>query len=252
VVIVDSQCSARQARCLDCDYALEAIESSLCPECGRAFDRAVPGSFAQAAPMPAHARLLIRPMGRKWIALAAAATLALSVLCSQTVLQAYLINICLPMSLFFLLGLIWLIRRTLHRTLCNTYDRRQFVPQEDARWRWIWSVWIALGASLLLSFPLRVNVWLSGSSLDEFAQQALRSGSRGASPLANSQWIGGFHFQPMPLSRITESGGVSLQLNGSSDGGSGIAYDPTGELRDVPHNNGFGHIVGDWYWWDED
>jgi len=92
-----------RAHCWQCGYQLRGVESSICPECGRPFDRAEPSTMNFGRPMGRFAQWTLAPLGWRmgwwqyafglyWMmpvsGLVAALEAALSIIARQTIALA--------------------------------------------------------------------------------------------------------------------------------------------------------------------
>jgi hypothetical protein len=193
------------------------------------------------------ARWLMAPIGWPTIAFFLALALLANVMLRDSCLAGTkFLNLIVPVALFAVLGVTHMFVAIAQAAAADYCGRDGARPGDGRRWRNLWATYAVLVLPIWFSLPFRINFFLSRTSLDQFARNALATQT--APNL--TVMIGGFTVAPSSV-RITRDA-VSIQLTGDSNGGTGIAYDRTGMLENVPHNNGCGALGADWYWWDED
>lgn len=173
--------SARDPRCLGCDYVLNGLVENRCPECGRSFNPQDPSTF-YAGPTP-----------EKWMRLWSEPPRKTLNRCACVIAALFLIQGVVPGGLSIvpllcafagaLLILIWLFRMLIRFALRRKYG---CAAQSPTRWLVIPTAFAAVAVSSAAQFPLRVGFWFSRPSLDALAVEVASSPASSFEP----RWVG--------------------------------------------------------------
>ncbi len=194
--------SARDPRCLGCDYVLDGLVESRCPECGRSFDPQDPCTFYTGSRLEKWVRRWSEPP-RKTLNRCACAVAALYLI--QSALPGGLSVVpLLCISVGALLICIWLFRFLMRFVLRRKHG---CALQSPKRWLVIPTACAVIALSSAVQFPLRVGFWLSRPSMDALASEVASSPASSFEP----RWVGIYRVQQ--ITRI--SSGVLLRVAGA-------------------------------------
>ena len=173
--------------CVQCNYQLQQIAATRCPECGSEFDPANRLTVNHGRELTPVARWSLAPGG-------AIAALALLVATGGAAWLARLppgVHDRTPINgtLVVLMGVVWLSWSTVRRWSAkrNGWQAQWFVVNRVVR-RWPGVVAIVIGVAILFGVPRRIAFRVSERRLGQIAETLMNSRKK-----APDQWAGVFH-----------------------------------------------------------
>jgi hypothetical protein len=209
--------------CWDCNYSLQGLAEPRCPECGRPFDLANPGSFNQGKALGPVARRLLR--SAPWYG-----WLIRTYCCIAIVIAAILpMDRWTAVRCFFvfwiLLGIPYFVRRILRLAAIRQHDQPAASSRvDDAMTRRVgrWTLWTAL--ALFAQLPLYLAFAVSAPPLQNLAEQRYE---KMPFPAVNGMPLARRQYGLFRVARVwVEPSGVDLRLWWNGYDAPGLRYAP--------------------------